>query len=207
MDAKSLQLAQIDIAPADRAGIGDLAAIPHFTREMSDNGTIHHEENPEMDKLTVIQELTADDARLLPEPVRAAIVAAVAVPPEVATVATIRETLGLEEGADIAAVVTELQQAKAEAGQRAIADRITELLTDDETGVKQEAVRPVVRELMEARNPQTPEQADAAYQAVIEMESVKQLMQSKLTETMGPPQRKPVAGQAGNRYFKIPEAA
>lgn len=203
MDAKSLKLAQIDIAPADRAGIADLAAVPHFTREMQ-SGSTTEEETETVDKLTVIQELTADDAKLLPAGVRNAVLSAAEPAPEVAQMAGIREQLGLDAKADVGAVIQELRQAKVDAEAKVVSDRITELLTAEEGGIKQKTVRPVVRELVEARKPQTPAEAEAAYKAVLEMESVKALLAAKLVETMGPPQGTPLQGQQkGGRYFTI----
>jgi hypothetical protein len=209
MDAKTLKLAQIDIAPADRAGIAALARVPVLTTEMQQDEPPaivagENEETDTVDKLQVINEMTADDARLLPEPVRAAVLATVQTPPEVATVASIRETLGLAPTADVAAAITEMRRVQAEQAKQAVATRITELLTAEEGGIKQEKVRPVVRELVEARNPQTPAEAETAYKAVIEMASVKELLQAQLVETMGPKQRTPVAGKKGAKYFTIP---
>src|SRR5690606_5940640 len=74
MVAETLRLNQIDIAPADRAGIPDLAAVPLLTTEMEDAPAPETEQEPEMDRLQVINEMTPDDARLLPESVRQAIV-------------------------------------------------------------------------------------------------------------------------------------
>jgi hypothetical protein len=211
MDAKTLRLSQIDIAPADRAGVGVLARVPMLTSEMTDTTSTdvasNEEETKTVDKLTVINEMTAEDARLLPEPVRAAIVATVPTPAEVATVAAIRETLGLDAKADVTAAITELRQAKANAEAKAVSDRITELMTAEEGGIKLEDVRPIVRELVEAKRPATPAAAEAAYKAVVESESVKALLAARVVETMGPPQRTPVQGKRGNKYFQLPSAA
>jgi hypothetical protein len=208
MDATTLRLGQIDFAPADRAGIPALARVPMLTTEMQapadDADVMNNEQEPEMDKLTVIQELTEADARLLPEPVRAAIVATVPTPAEVATVATIRETLGLDARADVAGHITEMKRVQAEQAQAAITSRITELVND---GIKLDDVRPLVTELVQARNPRTVAEAEAAYAAVAATESVTKLLAARVVETMGPAQRTPVQGKQGSRYFQIPKAA
>lgn len=204
MRADTLKLAQIDIAPADRAGIPALAAIPALTSEMTPAIVeIQTTEVKTVDKLTVINEMTADDARLLPEPVRQAVIATVTTPPEVATVATVRELLGLDAKADVAGAIAEMKRVQAEQAKAAVTNRITELVND---GIKIETVRPLVTELVTARNPQTVAEVDAAYKAVSELESVKALLQARVVETMGPRQRTPVQGQnRQNKYFSIPE--
>lgn len=207
MDAKTLKLGQIDFAPAERAGIPQLARVPHLTTEMTEPTTVIVEqakENPAMDKLQVIQELTEADARLLPDPVRAAVLATVQPPPEVATVATIRETLGLDAKTDVAAHIAEMKRTQAEQAKAAVTNRIKELV---EAGVKLEEARGDVTELVTARNPQTVAEAETITAAVLEMPIVKKLLSAHVTETMGPPQRTPVQGQGKARYFDIPKAA
>lgn len=204
MDASTLRLNQIDFAPADRAGIPQLARVPMITTEMVEPVNVIEETTEEktVDKLQVIQELTEADARLLPEPVRQAVIATVATPPEVATVATVRELLGLDAKADVAGAVAEMKRVQAEQAKAAVTSRITELVND---GIKIETVRPLVTELVTARNPQTVAEVDAAYKAVSELESVKALLQARVVETMGPRQRTPVQGkQQGGKYFVIP---
>lgn len=204
MDAKTLKLGQIDLAPADRAGVASLARVPVLTTEMTIPPIVEPVEiqkESTMDKLQVINEMTADDARLLPEPVRQAVIATVATPPEVATVATIRETLGLDAKADVAGAIAEMKRVQAEQAKAAVTSRITELVN---SGIKLEDVRADVTELIVARNPQTTQQAEDAYKAVIEMPIVKKLLGARVVETMGPAQRTPVQGKQQNRYFQIP---
>lgn len=207
MQAGTLKLAQIDIAPADRAGIPALAAVPVLTTEFQQpQSPVSPAELPTeertVDKLQLINEMTADDARLLPEPVRAAVIATVATPPEVAVVATIRETLGLDAKADVAGAIAEMKRVQAEQAKAAVTSRITELVKD---GIKVESVQPLVTELITARNPQTVAEAETAYKAVSELDSVKALLQARVIETMGPNQRTPVAGQQKTpKYFAIP---
>lgn len=204
MDPSTLRLNQIDLAPSDRAGIPALARVPLLTTEMqTPTEPVEIQKENTVDKLTVITEMTAEDARLLPEPVRQAVIATVATPPEVATVATVRELLGLDAKADVAGAIAEMKRVQAEQAKAAVTNRITELVTD---GIKIETVRPLVTELVTARNPQTVAEVDAAYKAVSELESVKALLQARVVETMGPRQRTPVQGKSGqNKYFSIPE--
>jgi hypothetical protein len=207
MVAKTLRLNQIDIAPADRAGIPDLAAVPFLTTEMdAASETEKQQESKKMpDKLEIIQELKREDARLLPDEVRAAILESVQTPPEVATVQEIRAALGVDDKADLTQVIREMRQKEAEQAKAAVTNRITELVTE---GVKVESVRGLVTELVNARNPQTADEAATAYQQVIEMQSVKDTLAATVQRTMGPRQTTPVAPQTGKaKYFQIPQEA
>jgi hypothetical protein len=202
MQANTLKLGQIDFAPSERAGISQLARVPILTAEMVQDPAIETaKENPEMDRLQVIQELTEADARLLPDPVRAAVLATVATPAEVATVAAIRETLGLAPTADLAGHIAEMKRVQAEQAKAAITNRITELVTE---GIQLEDVRPIVTELITAHNPATVEAVEAIYKTVAESPSVTKLLSARVVETMGPKQRTPVAGKSGNKYFQLP---
>ena len=192
MAAKSLQLNQIDIGPADRVGVPSLARLPLVTAEM------HNHKEEQMDKLQVINEMTADDARLLPKPVQEAILATVQPAPEVKLISELRGALGVDDRADLTALITELKQEKEAAAKTAVSRRITELVTDSEKGIKVEAVRPVVMELITARNPQTGEDAEAAYTAVTEMASVKALLTATVKSAMGPNLTTPTQPQNGN---------
>ena len=62
MDAKTLRLNQIDLAPTDRAGVPELSVIPHLTSEMAELETDSQETEPimaEKTKLEIINEMTA----------------------------------------------------------------------------------------------------------------------------------------------------
>ena len=127
VNAASFRLGQIDLAPADRAGIPDLATVPMLTREIEapelDTQACPDEGRKEvMGKLEIINELTADDARLLPKPVREAILSEVAIPPEVAVVQELRSTLGVDDKADLSKLVRELREAKEVQDKAAIVD-------------------------------------------------------------------------------------
>lgn len=210
MKADTLRLGQIDIAPADRAGIADLAAVPHLTTEMMESGTYEDDfQEDDMDKAQVIRELTADDAKILPEPVRAAILQTATPAPEVTVVQELRQALGVDDKADLKTLVTEMRKREAEQAKAAVASRITELASDKEKGIKVESVRGLVTELVSARNPQTVAEAESAYNAVVEMQSVKDALKAAVQGTMGPRQTTPVAPQNGQvgKYFTIPQEA
>lgn len=205
MIAKTLRLNQIDIAPADRAGISALAAVPILTTEMDAPATVDPQE-PVMDKLQVIQELKREDARLLPDEVRTAILETVSTPPEVALVTELRAALDVDEKTDLKQLVTELRQQQEQARRDAIKARITELTTE---GIKVESVRGLVTELVNARNPQTPDEAATAYQQVVELQSVKDTLAAAVQSTMGPRQTTPLPSQhnKAGKYFNIPQEA
>lgn len=204
MDASSLRLNQIDLAPSDRAGISALARVPMLTTEMETETPTPQE--VVVDKYEVIREMTPDDAKLLPDTVRAAIVATVATPPEVQQIAEIRQALGADDKADIAKLITEMREGQEQARRDAIKARITELAADKEKGIKLEGVRELVVELVNARNPQSVQDADVAYGQVVEMASVKAALAASVQTTMGPPQTTRVDGQNNApKYFVIPQ--
>jgi len=204
MIADSMQLHQIDIGPADRVGIPSLARVPGLTAEMQlDEGDETPEEIETMDKLQVIQEMTADDARLLPKPVQDAILATVQPAPEVEIVTELCAALGVEDGQALTAVVTEMKEAQAAAKQQAVTVRVSELVSG---GIKIESMRGIVTELITAKRPATVEEAEAAYTAVIEMESVKQQLAAAAQAAMGPNHQTPAQPANGQKkYFAIPE--
>lgn len=214
MKANTLRLGQIDIAPADRAGIADLAAVPHLTTEMLMGGTLDddYQEDEMADKAQVIRELTAEDAKILPEPVRSAILQGAQPAPEVALVKEVREVLGLDDKADVKAAVSEMRQVQVAHQKAAITARVVELATPDpkrpaeqDKSIKVDAVRGLVVEMVNARNPQTVAEAETVYGQVIEMQVVKDALSGTVQSVMGPPQGTPIAGQHGAaKYFNIP---
>ena len=210
MAANTLRLNQIDIAPADRAGIPALAAVPLLTTEMEQSdapNTETPEQEPEMDKLQVINEMTADDARLLPESVRQAVVAA-APPPDVALVQELRQVLGVDDRADLKGLVVEMRRQQDEQRQAAVARRIVELAAPTaDKGIKVDGVRELVIDLVTAHHPQTVAEAETAYGQVIEMASVKTALAAAVQTAMGPRQGLPVQPQANlvGKYFNIPQ--
>lgn len=209
MDAKTLRLGQIDLAPADRAGIPDLAAVPLLTSEMEQT-TQEEPQEPEMDKLQVINEMTADDARLLPSAVRDAVVASIPTPPEVAMVSELRTVLGLSTEAEVTAKVTSLVQEQEATRKAAVMARITELATPnptrtDDKAIKVDSVRAVVVEMVTARHPQDVTEVESIYNEVATSQLVGDLLKTSVSELMGPNQRVPVAGQPQQgKYFEFP---
>lgn len=195
MSAKSLRLNQIDIAPADRAGIPDLAVVPHLTTEMQTPQAEPNQE-PEMDRTQMIQELMRVAPRRGWMPSHA---------PELAQLEAIRETLGVNEEADVVKLISELKASEAAQAQAAITSRITELVSDPEKGVKVEAVRGLVRELVSARQPKSLADVDRAYGEVLDMASVKETLAATVQRAMGPRQGTPLAKQKGAGYFTYPQ--
>lgn len=205
MKAESLKLGQIDLAPADRAGIPDLAAVPILTTEMDAPATEVEQEIHMPDKLEIIQELKREDARLLPDEVRSAILETVQTPPEVALVQEVRAALGVDEKADLKQVVTELRQAQETARKDAIKARITELVN---TNINLESARGIVTELVQARNPQTVDEVGTIFEQVKTGQAVAELLQAQVQRTMGPRQTTPLQGQNGTpKYVIYPQEA
>ena len=200
MAAKSLKLSQIDIGPADRVGVPSLARLPLVTAEMQTN-----QDEEQMDKVQIIREMTIDDADLLPKSVREAILATVQPAPEIALVTELRGVLGADDKADVVSLVSELKQEKETAAKTAVSNRITELVND---GIKIEAMRGMVTELVTARAPKTAEEAQTAYTAVTEMESVKAALTAAVQVAMGPNLTTPMQktkGSAVDEWFPLPK--
>lgn len=205
MSAKSLRLNQIDIAPADRAGIPALASVPILTTEM-DAPLPEPQQEPEMDKLQVIREMTPEDAALLPEPVRQAVLSNVQVAPEVALVTELRAALGVEADADLKTLITEMRASVETQRTQAVQACITELATTGDKAIKPDTVRGLVVEMVKARQPATVEDAERIYGEVVEMNAVKAALKAAPVAVMGPNLGAPIAPQAGQaKYFVIPE--
>jgi len=189
MSAKSLKLNQIDIAPADRAGIADLAAVPHVTTEMAARNLRESEKESEMDREEIIRSLTVEE---VPTPLREQIAAG--------TVQELRNELGLSDDADIVGHVRELQEAETQRAREIVDQRIQELVEDAENGIKLESARGLIVELVQARllaqaGTQSVEDAEEAYKAVVESESVKTLLEMQVRGAMGPRQTTNVRSQ------------
>lgn len=206
ISAATLRLGQIDLAPADRAGIPDLATIPMLTSEMESEHEPEIEQEPEMDKLQIINEMTPDDARLLPKSVREAVLSEVPIPPEVAVVQELRSALGVDDKADLNKLVRELQEAKEEQARAALESRITELASDKEKGIKVPQVRAIVVEMVKSRHPKDEAEAEAAYKEVAGSTAIIELLKNTVQTVMGPPQRTVVQPQnEGQQYFTYPK--
>jgi hypothetical protein len=89
-----------------------------------------------------------------------------------------------------------MRRSQDEQAKAAVKARITELATAGEKAIKVEAVRGLVVELVQARNPQTIQEAETVYGEVVTADSVKRLLSAQVRELMGPPQGVAVAGQA-----------
>jgi hypothetical protein len=203
MDASTLRLNQIDLAPADRAGIPDLAEVPLLTSEMASEPERQTEQEPEMDKLQIINEMTPDDARLLPKSVREAVQAEVPIPMEVAMVQELRSALGVDDKADLSKVVRELRQAQEDQAKATLESRITELASE---GIKVPQVRAIVVEMVKSRQPKDKDEAEAAYKDVAGSTIIVELLKNTVQTVMGPPQRTVVQPQnEGQQYFTYPK--
>lgn len=200
----TFDLHRIDIGPVEKLGVRDLSLVPILTREMLSDETATTQEDivTEKTKHELLQELRSGAlpaARRNWQP---------AVTHAQAEIHAVRELLGVDATADVVAVVAEMRQAQDEQAKAAIKTRITELVSDAEKGVKVESVRGLITELVVARNPQTLDDVDAAYQQVIEMQSVQDTLAASVRSKMGPPQRVPVGGKQGAaHYFNIPQEA
>ena len=232
MLSETLVLNQIDIAPADRAGISDLSAVPLLTTEMleeakkelvyivknpnqgnsngngnSKNIEYHTTEGTKMgEDAKTVQELKPSDISLLPEDVRAAIIQEYS--------KEIKTALGISEGN----VVEELKKIRERDEQRerqAISNRIKEVSSTGDKAIKIDLVREMVVELVEARNPKNVEEVDKIYGEILEKESVKKALEMNLQDKMGPPQTTPIPGQKAaaakdskmkGTWFVLPEA-
>jgi hypothetical protein len=200
MRADSLDLGQIDFAPADRAGIRDLARVPMITSEMDDTEIRENE----MTREEFLASLTAEDVRLFPAEVRAAILAE-SQPIEVAQVGELRGILGVDAQANLTNIVNEMVQTRDAQRAAAVTSRVTELVTE---GVKVIGARGIITELVMARKPKTPEEAEAFYKEVAASAPVTEMLKSQVSAIMGPSQSKIVQGQGGqSKYFVIPDGS
>jgi len=195
MIASTLVLNQIDIAPADRAGISDLSAVPLLTQEMATQSGIivvrpikESKKVTEEEKKQAMLEMTAADASVLPESVRAAIIQEYS--------KEIKEALGLTDG-NILDAVKSIQAKDAAREKAAVSSRITEMATTGDKAIKIEAVREMVIDMVEAKNPLTVADAEKAYAEVLEKPSVKKALDLALQESMGPNQTTPIQNQSG----------
>lgn len=193
MVAASLRLNQIDIAPADRAGIADLAAVPLLTREMATEGGIivvrtqGARKMTEEEKAQAIREMQVKDIAALPVDVKSALIAEFT--------ADIRKNLGLGDG-DILTEVKKIQERDAARERAAIKTKITELASTGDTAIKSDMVREMVIEMVESKEPKTVEEVSTVFAEIVGRESVKKALQGQLQTTMGPNQQTQMQPQA-----------
>jgi hypothetical protein len=192
MIAETLVLNQIDIAPADRAGIADLSAVPLLTTEMmTDSGiivvnTTVGKKEKKMEKDEVIRELKSADASLLPDEVKNAIVQEYA--------KGVKTALGFESS-DLVAEVKKIRERDEIREKQAVTARIKEIASVGDKAIKLEDIREMVVDMVELREPKTVEDVDRIYAEVCDKDSVKKALASSLQETMGPSQGLPVSGK------------
>lgn len=113
-------------------------------------------------------------------------------------VTELRSLLG--EDADLVAKVKELVEYRLTAEREAINRRIHELVANKENGVAVEALRPLVIQLVETRDPKTVEEVDAAFAEIMASPEVKAALESYVTTTMGI-----VSTPAIPTYFSVPK--
>jgi hypothetical protein len=212
---RGFQLEYIDLASPERAGVPSLAGQVEITSEMTGAGrgaALDDKDQPEdngMDKLEIIRLMTAEDVKLLPDAVVQAVIAqseqAKALAGMQQVVGELRKALGLDDAANVVEHVRGLVQQIAEQRQIAVDAKISELINDPETGVRVDTVRPIVRDLVQAQQPETPDAAEQAFEQVMAREHVKALLKAGLRE-MGPNQRRPAdpdAPDAVDHYFPV----
>jgi hypothetical protein len=201
MDYKTLKLGQIDLAPADRAGIGDLAREPMLTTEMQDEVATMESTTTQEDSVSkeqVLQEI--GNAKPAPQqgwmPGNAA---------EVQELTAIREALGVDEKADLPKLITEMKQEREAQRLAAVKAHIRELASDAEKGIKIVPVREVVINMVEALEPKTADEAEAKYNMIATSGPITELLKDRVVLALGPRQGTRVAGQHGGTvYFVIP---
>lgn len=201
MIAETLSLGQIDIAPADRAGISNLAAVPLLTTEMieenvrSDKPYEVRKVEDQMGKEETVRELTAEDISLLPQSVRDAMLQ------------EFRKSMGIQDGEDPAKTLKEARELQEESQKRVVKDHVAELAAKEDGGIKVQAVREMVISNVLARNPKSKEEAATIYGEVSKSPEVTELLSKIVQETMGPPQRVPNPSQQTGKkmtFFVLP---
>ncbi len=205
MNGASLDLHQIDFAPAERAGVSDLAVVPLISKELGE-GTNEYDINAiegdnAMDKLDVLKELTAEDVQHLPTVVREAILETVEVPVEVEGMKQIRESLGVDKDADVNARIVEILNEKTEQLKAQISVKITELVDE---GIKLDSVKPVVKRYIEDEAPATVDAVQECYDKVIKDETITELLKAQV-DGAGPEHKGTnTNAKTEAKYFVIP---
>lgn len=177
--AVDFKLESLDFAPPSRAALR-YGAVPHLTTEMETS-----QEVTMADKSEVIKELR--DVTVPPnkgwvapqQPVQETEEAMT----EVIEMATIREALGVPEGMNVVEFVSELREQVDQMRQERVDAHIAELVSD---GIKLAPVRGIVTKFVRALSPKTVEEANAAYEQVVEMEEVKELLALTAKSLSGP---------------------
>jgi len=185
LDISEFDLEQIDFAPPKRSGFG-MDVVPHITTEMDQPEP--EEENP-MDKNQILEQLTAEDARLLPAVVRSAIAAAA---PEAALVGELRQALGLDDNGDLAQAVKEMAATVAKIKREAITAEISlqvaENILAEAKGDSEavQAVRGIAISLVEAQQPASVEAVKPLVLEVAKRPQIMTLVEQTIISEMGP---------------------
>lgn len=193
MMADGMKLNQIDIAPADRAGIPSLAAVPMLTNEMVAPMEELEQEN-EMSQEEVINELrevTIPPSKGWKVPVQET---------QTDALASVREMLGVDDDTDIVTLIRELKEQTQVLTQAAIATRISELVNE---GVKLPSARGIVTKLIVAADPRTLAEAETICAQVLEMAEVKELLAYAVQSAGGPAAIVSGKVQANNGRLKL----
>lgn len=194
-DPKKFQLEHIDFAPADRAGVASLARVPHITSEMSGGNKQMGEDNKTgaVDRTMVIREMTADDAVILPDVVRSAVLLNA---PERRIIAEMREVVGVDESADVLETVRGIVKEYAELRQTVITQEIAtqvaaQVLPDATVTDSVKSIRGMVSELVAAQNPAKVGEVAGVVTEMIGRDTVKALLASHVESSAGPAQKRP----------------
>lgn len=205
VDADSFSLESIDLAPPDRAGVSDLAGVPHLTSEMNDadgkhtvptndnktqEGTVPENKDKTevtpVDRATVISAMTENDFVLLPDVVRDAVIAAA---PQTKIVAEMREALSIDIDDKVDPVKT-VRVLVAELADIKAKSLVSEIKTAVDDAIKVVTVRPVVLALVNAREPEAGNVAKIV-QEIADSDEIKPLLASALVNEMGGRQQRP----------------
>jgi 2'-5' RNA ligase len=195
---KHFSLEHIDFAPADRAGVASLARVPHITSEMTGTGgkdVMGEQDNKTgaVDRTMVIREMTADDAVILPDVVRSAVLSGA---PERKIIAEMREVVGVDENADVLATVRGIVKEYAELRQTVITQEIAnqvnaQVLPDAVVNEGVTSIRGMVSELVAAKAPKAVGDVEGVVKEIMGRDTVKALLSAHVESAAGPKQRRP----------------
>lgn len=171
----NFELESIDFGAPKRIGVRSLGAVPEVTSELEGDGL--------MDRTQVIREMTADDARILPDVVRSAVLETAPERGVLAELAGILDTEG-----DVVDAVRELVNNYRVLNRTLVNQAIDAAVTEQ---VKVESVRGIVVELVRAKSPASVDAVGDVVAEVVGGDVVKTLLETALVSEMGPAQRRP----------------
>lgn len=198
-------LESIDLAPPERASVQTLAVVPKVTAEMARVRETPME-GTDMDRLEIIKALTAEDARLLPDAVRQAVLSADGAG---GVVAEMRTALGLDDKGNVVDALKVLAAERDALRQEVVAGAIREAVAE----VKVDSMRGIVSELIQARKPQSKDDVKRIAAEVLDSEAVKAQLQAAVVSEMGPKQTRPAQrnveknGEGWKQFVDIPASA